>query len=248
MPSAVVSYDEHGGYGHPDHIRAHDAARLAADTYGIPFYSVLSGVERKPPVDLVVDATPVLDRKRDALAAYRSQLSLDGDAIVFSGGQRRPFTTHERFARMPDASTEPVAFADQNPIARFVVAVLAALIGVALGALLTVENQFTVNVAGQPIWVGVILAVAVVTGVLAGFRLAFETRIVPAFTAGGMIVVVGIFSLPGSSGTPLIVSSGPGLLWELAPTVIAFVVLVWPRSAKRGPGKIDLRPGKLPVQ
>jgi N-acetyl-1-D-myo-inositol-2-amino-2-deoxy-alpha-D-glucopyranoside deacetylase len=238
MPSAVVSYDEHGGYGHPDHIRAHDAARRAADVYGVPFYSVLAGVAPSLPVDVAVDVTPVLDRKRNALAAYRSQLSLDGDAIVFSGGQRQPITVLERFSRLPDAGAEPVPFAEQNPIARFLVAVLAALVGIAIGALLTVYNQLTVNVAGQPIWVGLILAVAVVTGIFVGFRLAFETRIVPAFAAGGMIVVVGILSLPGTSGTPLILSSGPGLLWELTPTVIAFVALVWPRSGKRRPGKI----------
>ncbi|HEY5231597.1 MAG TPA: PIG-L family deacetylase, partial [Galbitalea sp.] len=41
LPSAVVSYDERGGYGHPDHVRAHDAARRAAQVYGVPFYSVL---------------------------------------------------------------------------------------------------------------------------------------------------------------------------------------------------------------
>jgi N-acetyl-1-D-myo-inositol-2-amino-2-deoxy-alpha-D-glucopyranoside deacetylase len=259
-PSAVVSYDENGGYGHPDHIRAHDAARRAADAYGIPFYSVLpggplpgdvlpgGGRRSGPPVDVAVDVNPVLARKRDALGAYRSQLSLDGDAIVFSGGQRQPITTLERFSRLPDPSTEPIPFAEQNSLVRFVVAVLAAVIGAALGALLTVYNQFTVNIAGQPIWVGLILAVAVVTAVFVGFRLAFETRIVPAFAAGAMIVVVGIFSLPSLGGTPLIVSSGPGLLWELSPTLIAFVVLVWPRSGARRPGKIGIQPQDSPVQ
>jgi N-acetyl-1-D-myo-inositol-2-amino-2-deoxy-alpha-D-glucopyranoside deacetylase len=249
MPSAVVSYDEEGGYGHPDHIRAYDAARRAADVYGIPFYAVLpsgalsaGGRRSVPPVDVTVDVSPVLERKRDALASYRSQLSLDGDTIVLSGGQRQPITTLERFSRLPDASTEPVPFREQNALVRFVVAVLAAVIGAALGALLTVYNQFTATIAGQPIWVGLILAVVVVAVLLVGFRLAFETRIVPAFAAGAMIVVVGIFSLPSLGGTPLIVSSGPGLLWELAPTIIAFVVLVWPRSGTRRPGKIEIHP------
>ena len=252
MPSAVVSYDEEGGYGHPDHIRAHDAARRAADAYGVPFYSVLpsgavsrGGARPEPPVDVAVDVSPVLDRKRDALGAYRSQLSLDGDTIVFSGGQRQPMTKLERYSRLPDASTEPVPFTEQNPLVRFVVAVLAAVIGAALGALLTVYNAFTVDIAGQPIWVGVILAVVVVAAVLAGFRLAFETRVVPAFAGGAMIVVVGIFSVPVLGGTPLIASGGPGLIWELAPTVIAFVVLVWPRSGTRRPGKIAIQAGEF---
>jgi N-acetyl-1-D-myo-inositol-2-amino-2-deoxy-alpha-D-glucopyranoside deacetylase len=259
MPSAVISYDERGGYGHPDHIRAREAARRAADAYGIPFYSVLPGDaalrgdavlpgEAVLPADVTVDVSAVLDRKRRALAAYRSQLTLEGDEIVFSGGQHRPVATVERFARVPDSATEPIPFREQHPVARGLVALLAVVIGVALGALLTVYNQFTVTIGGQPIWVGVIAAIAVVISVLSGFRLAFETRVVPAFAAGGIIVVVGIFSIPMSGETPLIVSSGPGLLWELAPTVIAFVVLVWPRNRKRQPGKIAQSPKELPVQ
>ncbi|HMH59502.1 MAG TPA: PIG-L family deacetylase [Galbitalea sp.] len=246
MPSAVVSYDERGGYGHPDHVRAHEAARRAADVYGIPFYEVLpsavSPVGGPAPdviVDVAVDVSPVLERKREALGAYRSQLQFDGDSIVLSGGQRQPIATVERFSRVPDTSAEPVAFSDQHPLARVLVSVLAGVIGVALGALLTVYNQLTVTIGGQPIWAGVILAIVVVGAVLTGFRLAFETRTVPAVAAVGMIVVVAIYSIPFSSGSPLITSSGPGLLWEFAPTVIAFVVLVWPRASRRQPGKIE---------
>jgi N-acetyl-1-D-myo-inositol-2-amino-2-deoxy-alpha-D-glucopyranoside deacetylase len=240
MPSAVVSYDERGGYGHPDHVRAHEAARRAADVYGVPFYAVLPVDDRMPDpvVDVAVNVNPVLERKRDALAAYRSQLQLDGDTIVFSGGQRQPITTIERFTRVPDPSSEPIPFSDQHLLVRIFVSVLAGVIGVALGALFSVYNQFTVNIAGQPIWAGAILAILIVTAVLVGFRLAFETRVVPAVTAVGVIVVVAIFSIPIASGPPLVTSTGPGLLWELAPTVIAFVVLVWPRASQRHPGKI----------
>ncbi len=35
-PQVMVSYDETGGYGHPDHIRAHELARAAMIRSGIP--------------------------------------------------------------------------------------------------------------------------------------------------------------------------------------------------------------------
>ncbi|HEU4807029.1 MAG TPA: PIG-L family deacetylase, partial [Homoserinimonas sp.] len=38
QPSAVVSYDANGGYGHPDHIRTHQAAREAAGVMAVPFF------------------------------------------------------------------------------------------------------------------------------------------------------------------------------------------------------------------
>ncbi|WP_265446062.1 PIG-L family deacetylase [Flexivirga meconopsidis] len=40
----VVSYDAHGGYGHPDHIRTHDATRLAVASMDAPpaLYAVVT--------------------------------------------------------------------------------------------------------------------------------------------------------------------------------------------------------------
>ena len=35
-PQVVVTYDENGNYGHPDHIRAHQAALAAAERSGVP--------------------------------------------------------------------------------------------------------------------------------------------------------------------------------------------------------------------
>ena len=42
-PQVVVTYDEHGLYGHPDHIQAHRVTMAAADTHGHPGQGVLHG-------------------------------------------------------------------------------------------------------------------------------------------------------------------------------------------------------------
>jgi N-acetyl-1-D-myo-inositol-2-amino-2-deoxy-alpha-D-glucopyranoside deacetylase len=231
-PSAVVSYDDRGGYGHPDHIRAHDAAKRAAEVYGIPFYTVSDAGQ------IEVDISGVIERKRAALAAYRSQLALEGDTMLYPGGQTRPVGTVERFSFVSADPDAPIPFADQHPAARFVAAVFGGIIGVALGALLTVYNGYTAKIAGQEIWVGAILSAVVLAALFAGLRLAFGTRIVSAFAAAGAIVIVGIFSFPSASGSVLITQSGPGILWEIAAPVLAFVVLVWPATRPRGPGKL----------
>lgn len=241
-PDAVVSYDENGGYGHPDHIRVHDAARRAADLYGIPFYSVLAtgvlpgGVAADSTI--AVDIAPVLDRKRRALGAYRSQLTVDGDSFVLSGGQREPIASVERFELLGPEAAGSLPFSDQHPATRFVVSVLAGVIGVIFGGLLTVFNQSTWAIGGANIWIGVILAMPVIAVLLAGFRLAFETRIVAGFAAVGMIVIVGILSLLGIGGSVLIPWNGPGIVWQISPTVVTIAVLVWPRSRRARPGKI----------
>jgi N-acetyl-1-D-myo-inositol-2-amino-2-deoxy-alpha-D-glucopyranoside deacetylase len=239
-PDAVVSYDARGGYGHPDHIRVHDAARHAADIYGVPFYEIRSDGARGNP-SVAVDIAPVLPRKRAALAAYRSQLTVDGDEIVFSGGQRRPIATFESYSFVESESDAPVTFADQHPLARFATATLAGLIGVCVGALLSVYNQSTASIAGQNIWVGAIAAVLITAAVLAGLRLAFGTRIVSAFAAAGVIIMVGLLSSLGSGGSVIIPWNGPGITWQIAPTAIALVVLAWPRRRRSAPGRIKGR-------
>jgi N-acetyl-1-D-myo-inositol-2-amino-2-deoxy-alpha-D-glucopyranoside deacetylase len=232
QPDVVVSYDATGGYGHPDHVRVHDAAVRAAQVYDVPFYAI------DPHGSLSVDVSGVLDRKRAALAAYRSQLTLDGDEMVYPGGQRMPVRTVERYSLEVDRSGEPTPFSDQHPAARFVAAVLGGVIGAALGALLTVYNQFTLPIAGQNIWVGAIAGVIVAVGVLAGFRLAFATRIVPGFAALGMIVAVAVLSFPSAGGSQLVPPNGPGILWGVAPAALAIIVLAWPQAIRSRPAKI----------
>ncbi|PZG36384.1 GlcNAc-PI de-N-acetylase [Spongiactinospora gelatinilytica] len=100
-PQVVVTYDENGGYGHPDHIQAHRIAVAATEATQIPdklYYGAMprSGIkkmiehmraagmpmEEEFPDDFgtpdelittVVDASAYVERKVKALKAHQSQ-------------------------------------------------------------------------------------------------------------------------------------------------------------------------------
>jgi LmbE family N-acetylglucosaminyl deacetylase len=101
-PQVVVTYDENGGYGHPDHIQAHRIAVAASESTGIPsklYYTAVprEGVKRLAevlkgtgvdmpdlelpddfgtPEELIttrVDVSAYAERKRKALVAHASQ-------------------------------------------------------------------------------------------------------------------------------------------------------------------------------
>lgn len=106
---ALFSYDAHGTYGHPDHVRCHEIARRAATLAGIPLVEVLSPPENVAaaavrtgaaggPTDHVVDLR--LDGHelfmRRALAQYASQLTVTGDTITHSGGDSEPLRYRSR--------------------------------------------------------------------------------------------------------------------------------------------------------
>jgi N-acetyl-1-D-myo-inositol-2-amino-2-deoxy-alpha-D-glucopyranoside deacetylase len=107
QPDLIVTYNARGGYGHPDHVRMHDAGVVAAVRTGTPLALVEEGEdpddsagvepgaerdrgERAPEWEHrerarpeCFDVRPWLPKKVAALAEHRSQLSL------LSGGQRR---------------------------------------------------------------------------------------------------------------------------------------------------------------
>jgi LmbE family N-acetylglucosaminyl deacetylase len=117
-PQVVVTYDENGGYGHPDHIQAHRIAMAAAEVSGIPRKFYYTAIPRarmaelfdylrstgSAPEDLelpedfgtpdelittVMDVSAHAERKRKALEAHASQ----GDNIFLL---RMPEEAQER--------------------------------------------------------------------------------------------------------------------------------------------------------
>lgn len=60
-PDLVVTYDEHGGYAHPDHIRTHEATRGA-----------LAGLAEPPPLVAVLTPRSWAEEDRAWLAAHPS--------------------------------------------------------------------------------------------------------------------------------------------------------------------------------
>jgi N-acetyl-1-D-myo-inositol-2-amino-2-deoxy-alpha-D-glucopyranoside deacetylase len=86
-PSLVVGYDHGGGYGHPDHVRMHEAAAAACRRTGVALAEIVDepgeGVEW-------FDLPNQLQTVTRALRAHATQLRVEGSELVHSGGQRQP--------------------------------------------------------------------------------------------------------------------------------------------------------------
>lgn len=226
QPTAVVSYDAHGGYGHPDHIRAHAAASTAALLMNLPFYTIVSDGHAGPhggPDDLVVDVTPVMERKKAALRAYSTQLTVVGDTIVHSGGQVQAMSGVEAFHRVGEAGQPTLEWDNLALSTKIVACALAAVVGAVVGAVGTANHVY-----GAATY-----SLLLVTALLIGLRFMFSTRIVAFCAAAGVVVVVGALSLEGAGGSVLVQGSTIGLVWAYAPVAIAVIVLAWPRSFRR---------------
>jgi len=130
-PQVVVTYDEHGFYGHPDHIQANRVTLAAIEATGVPDKLYYPGIPRsrlagfaellrqkgiEPPepmegdpefgtpdelINAVIDCTAFADAKYDSLAAHASQ----ADNIFFLDMGRELFASvmgQEAFVRVQD--------------------------------------------------------------------------------------------------------------------------------------------------
>jgi N-acetyl-1-D-myo-inositol-2-amino-2-deoxy-alpha-D-glucopyranoside deacetylase len=110
-PQVLVTYDEDGFYGHPDHIQAHRVARAAIGLAGsqgqwqvAKFYATAmprsvaeaEGVAYFVPfvpdeqVTTEIDGTAYLAAKTAAMRAHATQIVVDGDRFALSSGRWQP--------------------------------------------------------------------------------------------------------------------------------------------------------------
>ena len=115
--------------------------------------------------------------------------------------------------------------------------VIGLLLGVVFGMLGTVVHQSTISFFGLfDLPIGLILAVAAVLFLLVGLRLILPSRLLAFLAALGLVGIVAVLTLPSPGGSILIPAdeANYGYIWTFAPTVIAIVVLAWPKLSRRG--------------
>jgi LmbE family N-acetylglucosaminyl deacetylase len=83
-PDVVLTYNEYGGYGHPDHIKVFEAVMLAdkLSSWSIP--RIFSSV---PSINAPIGIynPNMLDRKLKAMVEYKSQLAMAGEYFFSTG-------------------------------------------------------------------------------------------------------------------------------------------------------------------
>jgi N-acetyl-1-D-myo-inositol-2-amino-2-deoxy-alpha-D-glucopyranoside deacetylase len=238
-PDAVISYNAGGGYGHPDHLRAHEVSLRAAEVMGVPFFAIEPD---QAAGQITVDVTAVFDRKKDAMRAHRSQITIEGDSFSLSSGPSQPITRVERFSRMRPPELQAVAWKDQGIGIHLLAWILALVVGAAVGGIATVNHQYSAAVFGVDVPVGIIATLLIVAALLVGLRIVFAGRLVAALASIGILAVIATLSLAGGGGSVLVPANEAGYLLTYGPAAIALVVLAWPAAGTFHRDKIAVRP------
>ncbi len=109
-------------------------------------------------------------------------------------------------------------------------------LGLLFGVLGTIVHQISVSVFGVfDLPVGLIVALPALALLLVGLRMSAPTRFAALAAAIGSICMVALLALPSPGGSVLIPDSALGLAWLIGSTLVAVVVLAWPRIKPREP-------------
>ncbi|KQS08850.1 hypothetical protein ASG04_07955 [Curtobacterium sp. Leaf183] len=245
MADAVVSYADDGGYGHPDHVRVHHAARYAARAEDVPF-SMIVDPDDAAGTDMTVDVLPVRAKVRAAIEQYRSQVTVDpvdpADPTALSWvmphGVRQHAPAVEAFRHdAPAAEPAPETFADMTPAGKVTSVVVAGVLGVLAGGLGTITHQQTLGAFPA----GIVLTTLIAVGLTVGVRLLYRSRAMVAAVGIGIIVATQVLVAVGGQSSPLVLANTAGYVWTFGPAVIAMLALAWPdlsglRAARSGGG------------
>ncbi|KQO62883.1 PIG-L family deacetylase [Curtobacterium sp. Leaf261] len=235
---AVVSYADDGGYGHPDHVRVHHAARYAARAEEIPFSMIVDADGGA--ADLVVDVLPVRPRLRAALEQYRSQLTVDPIdtaepeqlSYVMPHGARIVAPAREGFRHDAAPTVVPATaqtFDEMTVGGRVGAIVVALVVGVLVGGLGTITHQQTIGTFP----IGLVITTLLVAALLVGTRMLFRSRTLVAAEAVAILVTSQVLAAVGGTSSPLILANAAGYTWTYGPAIIAMIVLAWPTLPPR---------------
>ncbi|MDR6575064.1 N-acetyl-1-D-myo-inositol-2-amino-2-deoxy-alpha-D-glucopyranoside deacetylase [Curtobacterium sp. 320] len=228
---AVVSYADDGGYGHPDHVRVHHAARYAARAEELPFSMIVDPDSGQ--ADLTVDVVPVLAKVRAAVEQYRSQVTIDpvdprdptALSWVMPHGARHQVPAVEAFRhdadRVPPA---PQTFGEFSRQGKVTAVVVALVLGLVAGGLGTVTHQQTLGAFP----VGIVLTSLIVIGLTVGIRLLYRSRAMVAAVGIGIIAATQVLSSVGGQSSPLVLANAAGYVWTFGPAAVTALVLAWP--------------------
>ena len=221
-PDAVITYNRKGGFGHPDHKKAHEATAMALRRFArdakfkTPQFWVIS--EPGERFDVEIGGAKTAPKKKSALEQHASQVSIGRDTYSLVPGREFRFDTPERLRK---ASTRPWLWL--KPI---FLALWALPLGILMGFAGTLLHSVTASdEARTPI--GLAVALVMTFSLAVALRLLRNSRgalYLMSFTLAGTVFWL---SRPSAAGDALIIDNDAGNIWVYGSLIICAVVILF---------------------
>lgn len=221
-PDAVVTYNSKGGFGHPDHKKAYDAATLALRKYGKThrapqLWTISEAGER---FDTQVGGPATASVKKAALSAHASQVLINEDTYSLVAGKETRFDAPERLRKGTVSSWNSI-----KPWLRSLWALPLGFLAALAGTLL----HMSVTTDGMPI--GLVLALLIVGSLALALRILRRSRGALYLMAAAFIF--SLFQLgQNPNGSQLVTNGNLSTYWFYGSIAVLAVIVMFPRLRK----------------
>ncbi|GGC91503.1 hypothetical protein GCM10011512_18240 [Tersicoccus solisilvae] len=218
-PDVVVTYDDDGGYGHPDHIRAHQVTLAALDQVRdeLPARLWVTASDAGSSSGRLVEVAGDADAKRAAIAAHGTQTVVEGGRFALSNGIWQDISGFERFRDATPGGRPRLAATRTGGRMRTVLAAVVA--GVLVCWLGTLLHGHVAYLATTPVPWGAVLAVVLCASAATAVGLWRSALWAAAVT--GAVAFSANCLLAGTGDVPLIVTQ------TAQPTGVALAGTIW---------------------
>ena len=221
-PDTVLTYNRRGGFGHPDHKMAHQAAMMAVRRYGrekskrAPEFWVIC--EPGDRFDVEIGNLKTAEKKKAALEAHASQVMTGPETYSIASEELR-YDTPERIRK---SSTKPWLWVKPTLIALWSLplGVLIAIAGTLLHGVVASDPQKT------PI--GLIVALVSVGAVAIALRLLWQSR-GPLYLMTLTLAATLYWASHQTAGDFILGHTELDKFWRWGSLIICFVVILFPR-------------------
>ncbi|MBH0084221.1 PIG-L family deacetylase [Salinibacterium sp. SWN167] len=214
-PDVVVSYakESSGTARGAEALLVHEATVLATELAGVPFYTA-SAV----PVDrgVAVSSATALAFKRRATEIYRNEVPV-GESVS---------TPPEYLRRL---RRRELVIGERSRVERSILALVSLALGALVGLVLTAVHQSTFTIGDVRVPWGIVVSVTLVTALILGLRLIYDTRVAAGFASLGVLAMSAVLAAAMPGGTILIPANVAGYVWTFAPVLVVLIVVGWPR-------------------
>lgn len=219
-PDAVLTCNQKGGSGHPDHRMAHQASAMAIRSYSrksnrrAPKFWVIAEPGEKFEVEIGDASTAPI--KRAALEAHASQVAIHGETYSVGAGSEVRFDAPERIRQ-----AAPSPLVRLRPLLTFFWAI-------PLGVLLGLAGTLLHEVRGDGFPLGLVVALTMTGSLFLALRLLRSSR--GALYLTSIVFAITVFTLaqeqPG--GEVLILGNAIGNTWAYGSIGLCALVNLFP--------------------
>ncbi|CAB4631962.1 unannotated protein [freshwater metagenome] len=223
-PDAVVTYNRKGGFGHPDHKKAHEATAMALRRFAknsrsrTPQFWVIA--EPRERFDVEVGGRKTAAKKKAALEQHASQVSIAAETYSLVPGRDFRYDTPERLRK---ASTRPLLWL--KPV---FIALWALPLGILMGFAGTLLHSVTASDdARTPI--GLVVALVMTFALSVALRILRNSRGALYLMSLTLAATVFWLSRKTAEGDALIINNQTGNFWVYGSLIICAVVILFPK-------------------